>query len=254
MMFTRGVTSIRYGRRVIRKKYPIQIRVGRRWKPVRRYRRKFSILVRRKRRILNFYRGKPRLRIGKRWKTITRRKYRGKRARRRRRRVKRRRKRRRRKRRTRRRRRRTRRRKKRRVRRRRIRKRKRRQRRRRRNCVLRFKFNRRWRNLVRRGTRLTFRIKRTVGYVRFYGRKATVSYLRRRYVLKTTRRRFQVRVGRVWRSLRTFSRRGVGVRYRKKTRPVKIRKGRVCVPLEKTMANATKKKKEFQTKKEQIKA
>ena len=164
--FTRGLTYIRYGRRWIKRTYPVSLRVGQIWRPAIRYRRGLYIRYGRKRRLLSFYGGKPRFRVLRRWKVIRRRIYRGKRARRRKRRRMRRRKRKRTRRRRRRRRRRARRRKRRRTRRRRRRRRRRRQRRRRRRCVLRFRFYRRWRNLVRKGNKLVFRVGRRSGYVR----------------------------------------------------------------------------------------
>ncbi len=164
--FTRGITYIRYGRRWIKRRYPVRIRVGKKWRSAIRYRRRFFIRFGRKRRPLRFYRGLLRYRVRKRWRIIRRRRYRGRKARRRRRRKMRRRRRRRTRRRKRRRRRRARRRKRRRVRRRRRRRRRRIQKRRRRRCVLRFRFYRRWRKLVRRGNKLVFRVGRRVGYVR----------------------------------------------------------------------------------------
>lgn len=164
--FVRGLTYIRYRARWIRRTYPIHIRVGRTWRPAIRYRRRLFIRYRRRRRLVSFYRGKPRFRILKRWRVIRRRIYKGRRARRRKRRRMRRRRRRRTRRRRRRRRRRTRRRKRRRIRRRRRRRRRRRQRRRRGRCVLRFRFYRRWRNLVRKGNKLVFRVGRRSGFVR----------------------------------------------------------------------------------------
>lgn len=164
--FVRGFTYVRYGTRWIRRTYPVNFRVGRTWRRAIRYRRGLFIRYRRKRRLVRFYRGKPRFRLFKRWRVIRRRIYRGKRARRRKRRRVRRRRRRRTRRRKRRRRRRARRRKRRKIRRRRRRRRRRRQRRRRRISVLRFRFYRRWRNLVRKGNRLVFRVGRRSGFVR----------------------------------------------------------------------------------------
>ena len=164
--FVRGFTYVRHGKRWIRRTYQVNFRVGRTWRRAIRYRRGLYIRYRRRRRLVSFYRGKPRFRLFRRWRVIRRRIYRGKRARRRKRRRMRRRRRRRTRRRKRRRRRRARRRKRRRIRRRRRRRRRRRQRRRRRMCVLRFRFYSRWRNLVRKGNKLVFRVGRRSGFVR----------------------------------------------------------------------------------------